>query len=111
MQEEAETEKLGRERNKKLSIGQLDLRREVSHRQEELKDKLFVEIRDKLANFMETRDYLDLLEKQIGAAKAVTLWCMASLRALSSSEGSMYTRPADRPWSFCRWIRHIPSVI
>ena len=42
MQEEAETEKLGRERNKKLSIGQL-----------------------------ETRDYLDLLEKQIGAAKAV----------------------------------------
>ena len=71
MQEEAETEKLGRERNKKLSIGQLDLRREVSHRQEELKDKLFVEIRDKLANFMETRDYLDLLEKQIGAAKAV----------------------------------------
>ena len=61
MQEEAETEKLGRERNKKLSIGQLDLRREVSHRQEELKDKLFVEI----------RDYLDLLEKQIGAAKAV----------------------------------------
>ena len=50
---------------------QEDLRREVSHRQEELKDKLFVEIRDKLANFMETRDYLDLLEKQIGAAKAV----------------------------------------
>ena len=40
MQEEAETEKLGRERNKKLSIGQLDLRREVSRRQEELKDKL-----------------------------------------------------------------------
>ena len=71
MQEEAETEKLGRERNKKLSIGQLDLRREVSRRQEELKDKLFVEVRDKLANFMETREYLDLLEKQIGAAKKV----------------------------------------
>jgi vacuolar-type H+-ATPase subunit E/Vma4 len=39
--------------------------------QEELKDKLFVEVRDKLANFMETREYLDLLEKQIGAAKKV----------------------------------------
>ena len=62
---------LVRERNKKLSIGQLDLRREVSRRQEELKDKLFVEVRDKLANFMETREYLDLLEKQIGAAKKV----------------------------------------
>ena len=58
MQEEAETEKLGRERNKKLSIGQLDLRREVSRRQEELKDKLFVGV-------------ADLLEKQIGAAKKV----------------------------------------
>ena len=65
MQEEAETEKLGRERNKKLSIGQLDLRREVSRRQEELKDKLFVEVRDKLANFMETREYLDLFFQQI----------------------------------------------
>ena len=69
MQEEAETEKLGRGAQQKLSIGQLDLRREVSRRQEELKDKLFVEVRDKLANFMETREYLDLLEKQIGAAK------------------------------------------
>ena len=28
-------------------------------------------MRDKLANFMETREYLDLLEKQIGTAKKV----------------------------------------
>ena len=65
MQEEAETEKLGRERNKKLSIGQLDLRREVSHRLEELKDKLFVELRDMLANYLETQDYQKLLERQV----------------------------------------------
>ena len=69
MQEEAETEKLGRERNKKLSIGQLDLRREVSHRQEELKDKLFVELKDKLANFMETQEYQRLLDHQVKAVK------------------------------------------
>ena len=56
MQVEAETEKLEREINKRLSIGQLDLKREASHKQEELKDKLFVELRDKLANFMETQD-------------------------------------------------------
>ena len=42
MEVEAETEKLKREINKKLSIGQLDLRREASRRQEGLKDKLFV---------------------------------------------------------------------
>ena len=65
MQVEAETEKLGREINKRLSIGQLDLKREASHKQEELKDKLFVELRDKLANFMETQDYQQLLDRQV----------------------------------------------
>ena len=45
MQEEAQKEKLEREKNKKLSIGQLDLKREISRRQEELKDKLFGEVR------------------------------------------------------------------
>ena len=69
MQEEAQKEKLEREKNKKLSIGQLDLKREISHRQEELKDKLFVELRDKLANFMETQDYQRLLDRQVKAAK------------------------------------------
>ena len=69
MQEEAQKEKLEREKNKKLSIGQLDLKREISHRQEELKDKLFVEVKDMLANFMETREYQELLERQIRSAK------------------------------------------
>ena len=69
MQVEAETEKLEREINKRLSIGQLDLKREASHKQEELKDKLFVEVKDMLANFMETREYQELLERQIRSAK------------------------------------------
>ena len=69
MQVEAETEKLEREINKRLSIGQLDLKREASHKQEELKDKLFVEVKDLLANFMETREYQELLERQIRSAK------------------------------------------
>ena len=69
MQEEAQKEKLEREKNKKLSIGQLDLKREISRRQEELKDKLFVEVKDMLANFMETREYQELLERQIRSAK------------------------------------------
>ena len=69
MQVEAETEKLEREINKRLSIGQLDLKREISRRQEELKDKLFSEVRDKLANFMETREYHELLERQVKEAR------------------------------------------
>ena len=55
MQVEAETEKLEREINKRLSIGQLDLKREASHKQEELKDKLFVELRDKLPTLWRRR--------------------------------------------------------
>ena len=69
MQVEAETEKLEREINKRLSIGQLDLKKEFSRRQEELKDKLFVELRDKLANFMETQEYQRLLDRQVKAVK------------------------------------------
>ena len=69
MQVEAETEKLEREINKRLSIGQLDLKREASHKQEELKDKLFVELKDRLANFMETQGYQQLLDSQVKAAK------------------------------------------
>lgn len=70
MQVDGETEKLKREMNKHLSIGQLDLKREFSHRQEELKDKLFAELKDKLARFMETQDYQKLLEEQVRKAKA-----------------------------------------
>ena len=64
-----ETEKLERETNKRLSIEQLDLRREAGRRQDELKDKLFVELKDKLANFMETEEYEKFLEDQVKAVK------------------------------------------
>ena len=64
-----EAEKLERETNKRLSIEQLDLRREAGRRQDELKDKLFVELKDKLANFMETEEYEKFLENQVKAVK------------------------------------------
>ena len=54
---------------RRLAIGQLDLKREFSRRQEELKDKLFVELKDKLANFMETQEYQRLLDHQVKAVK------------------------------------------
>lgn len=69
LQVKMETEKLKRETNKRLSIEQLDLRREAGRRQDELKDKLFVELRDYLANFMETEDYDKFLERQVKSVK------------------------------------------
>ena len=59
-----ETEKNQREINKKLSFEQIGIKRTLGMKQEELKDKLFVELKDKLASFMETPDYQKLLEKQ-----------------------------------------------
>lgn len=69
LQVKLETEKLERERNKTLSIRQLDYRREAGRRQEEFKDKLFVELRDRLANYMETGEYERFLERQVQSVK------------------------------------------
>ena len=51
-----ETEKIEREINKQLAVGQIDIRRTLGRKQEELKDKLFVELRDMLANYLETQE-------------------------------------------------------
>ena len=51
--------------NKQLAVGQIDIRRTLGRKQEELKDKLFVELRDMLANYLETQDYQKLLERQV----------------------------------------------
>lgn len=65
MQLESESEKIEREMNKQLSFEQLDLKRMINQKINELKDKLFAELNDKLAHFLETPEYVDLLKEQI----------------------------------------------
>ena len=64
-----ESEKLQREANKRLSISQISIKRGYSQKQEELKGKIFSELRDRLARFMETPEYNALLKEQILKAK------------------------------------------
>ncbi|HJC48096.1 MAG TPA: V-type ATP synthase subunit E [Candidatus Lachnoclostridium pullistercoris] len=71
MRIQIEKDKIKREINKKIAIDQLEIRRKLSRKQEELRDMLFVELRNRLASFMETAEYQRLLEKQIEAAKKV----------------------------------------
>ena len=52
-------------------MGQIEIRRTLGMKQEELKDKLFVELRDMLANYLETQDYQKLLERQVKQAVEV----------------------------------------
>lgn len=80
-----ESDKIERDANKRLSLEQINIKRELGQKQDELKDKLFVELRNELALFMSTADYISLLENQIR-------------KAMEFSDGShmiIYIDPAD----------------
>ncbi len=68
MQLAAETEKLERELNKTRAAKELDMKREINRCQEEYKDKLFGELQEKITAYMQTDEYLDLLQKQVDSA-------------------------------------------
>ena len=68
MQIRLESEKMERKLNKQLAMEHISIKRDLGHKQEELKEKLFTEVKDMLANFMETPEYYQLLENQIQQA-------------------------------------------
>ena len=86
MQIAAEKERIARETNKNLSLGQIEIRRSYSRKDEELRGKVFSELRDRLARFMETPKYDALLEAQIKKEKAFA----------GSSEIHIYIDPSDK---------------
>lgn len=61
----AESENTRQQLNKDLARKQLEIKRTYSKKQEELKEKILVEVKNKLAVFMNTPDYEQLLIKQI----------------------------------------------
>lgn len=64
----AERDNLVKEKNKVISLEQIRLRHEYTKRYEELKEKLFSEVNDRLSQYMETPAYERLLVKQIRKA-------------------------------------------
>lgn len=69
MQLHQEQEHMKRECNKRLAIEQLQLKRTLGQKNEELKSMIIVELRNRLAEFMDSQEYFPLLEKQIKEAK------------------------------------------
>lgn len=65
LQIKTETVSLKREKNKALSKQQIELKRQIKKKQSALKDKLFVEVKTKLEEYMDTPAYQDLLIHQI----------------------------------------------
>ena len=70
-QVELEKKQIERETNKKLSLEQINIRREFGKKQDELKEKLFQELLDRLTEYMKTPEYTTLLNNQ--ARKALEL--------------------------------------
>lgn len=64
----AEAEHVRREVNKALSAEQISLKRSCSQKQEEIKQKLFAEVKDLVRQFMETSEYEDYLCQKINEA-------------------------------------------
>ena len=70
-QGELEKKQIERETNKKLSLEQINIRREFGKKQDELKEKLFQELLDRLTEYRKTPEYKALLNNQ--ARKALEL--------------------------------------
>lgn len=68
MQVAAEAEKIEHDINKQLSIEQINIKREYSKRQEELKAMLISDLRNRLALFMDSADYRHFLESEVKRA-------------------------------------------
>lgn len=85
LQIKTETEQIIRDNNKEFSQEQIQIRRAVRQKAEELKDKLFVEIKDRLGRFMDTPAYSEMLVRQMKAA----------LEFAAGQEMIIYIDPAD----------------
>ena len=68
VQIKAETANARREINKALSAEQLTIKRDCTKKQNELKEKLFAEVKTQLENFRNTPDYPAYLESKIKEA-------------------------------------------
>lgn len=71
LQIKSETDRLKRETNMALSKAHLDIKRKITKKNKELKEKLFVEVKTKLEEYMDTPAYEQLLIKQIQEIKKI----------------------------------------
>ena len=58
-----------RERNRKLSAEAMEIRRKVLEKTAEVSDRIFIDVRSKLDQYMKTPEYNELLATQIRKAK------------------------------------------
>ena len=84
-EERCRQEQIVRDNNKAFSQEQLQIKQMLRHKEEELKEKIFVELKDLLGRFMDTPAYKDLLVRQMKEA----------LQFAAGEEIIIYIDPAD----------------
>ena len=90
-----ESENAKREINKALSAEQIHIKRRLSKKQQELREKLFVDVKDKLEVFMASPEYVNWIEEKIREAKKVA----------GENEVEIYLTPADEGFLLCNIMR------
>ncbi len=68
LEEQIEIDGIKRKASKEFTTEQLHIRRKYNHKQEELQDKLFVEVRELFKEYFKTEEYKNLLIKLIKRA-------------------------------------------
>lgn len=81
-----EREKIRKECNIRLSLAQLELRRKIGRKKEDLRERFFEMLEKKIAAFRNTEEYRSFLEEEIEA----------SLRFASGEEALVYLDPSDQ---------------
>lgn len=71
LEEDIEADSIRRKASKEYTTEQLQIRRKINHKQEEIKGKLLIEINELLRAFFDTDEYRELLIKQIKEAVKV----------------------------------------
>ncbi len=94
-----ETDKIERDINKQLSMELLNLKRMLGQKQEELKEKLFADLQDKLETYRRTPEYERLLNRQFQDAVSLA----------GEDELFIYLDPSDKDKSD-RLAKNYPSV-
>lgn len=85
IQIKTETDKLKRANNMAISKEEIQIKRQISKKHDELKEKLFVEVKQKLDEYMNTPEYQKLLIKEIKEIQKIA----------RGDEVTIYIDPAD----------------
>lgn len=96
MEVKTETTRIDKETNKAMALEQIKLRMELSKKASELKEKIFSQLEEKLANYQSGPEYEALLDSQIDKA----------LKFAGNDEVKIYIDPNDEELAHTLSVKH-----